>query len=68
MPRGKSVTPEDIAQWEVALDEGLSYKHVGEVFGFNKQTISQHLPGRGWTHEQMGAHSQLIQKFESLVG
>lgn len=68
MPRGKTITPEDIAQWEIALDEGMSYKHIGEMFGVHKETISKHLPGRGWTREQMGSFSQLVQRNASVLG
>ena len=64
----KTFTQEEIAAWGEALDEGLSYKHVGEVFGVHQETVSKYHPGRGWTRQQMGAHSQFVQRFERLVG
>lgn len=72
MPRGRKVTPEEVAEWGKALDEGLAFKHVAEVFGVNKDTVAKYLPGRGWTKKQAIEHSHEVKRFNrtklSLVG
>lgn len=54
------ITAEVIANWKAALDEGMGYKHVAEVFGVSRTTIMRHLPGRGWTHKQVSEHGTFM--------
>ncbi len=56
MPAGVQTTQEAIAEWSKALDEGMGYQHVAEVFKVSKKTVIKYLPGRGWTPEQIRAH------------
>ena len=44
----RELNPAFIALWESYLDEGMSAKHVGEIFGVAKTTVLRHYPGRGW--------------------
>ena len=65
------ITPEQVANWKAALDEGYSYKHVGELFGVPRATVARHLPGRGWTRKQISEHAALMRRHSgslSLVG
>jgi len=57
---GIRINPEYVALWESYLDEGLSYKHVAEVFGVGKETVRSYYPGRGWTHKQLSAHGTFM--------
>lgn len=50
--RGRAINPEYTALWESYLDEGMGYKHVGEMFGVSEWTVAKYYPGRGWTHAQ----------------
>lgn len=61
-------TAEELANWEAALDEGMGYKHVGEVFGVSRVTVAKYLPGRGWNRKQIGQHSQLLQRNRAVLG
>jgi len=52
----------EVEKWAKALDEGMGYRHVGEVFNVSPRTIAKHLPGRGWTREQIGEHAALMRR------
>lgn len=54
------ITPEVLANWEAALDEGYGYQHVAEMYGVHRDTIRKHLPGRGWTHKQATEHGTFM--------
>jgi response regulator of citrate/malate metabolism len=56
------VTPEVIAEWSKALDEGMSYQHIGEQFKVSKATVRKYLPGRGWTRKQITSHGVLVRQ------
>jgi uncharacterized protein YjcR len=66
--KGGTVTPEDIAQWEAALDEGYAYKHIGEMYGVHRETVRKHLPGRGWNRKQITEHGQVMRQFNQTKG
>lgn len=53
-------TPEELAEWGVALDEGYSVQHVAETFRVAKATVRKHFPGRGWTRKQIIEHAALV--------
>ena len=63
-PKGGS-EPYEVDKWAAALDEGMGYKHVGEIFNVSARTIRKHLPGRGWTPEQIREHAKAVRKFNS---
>lgn len=54
------VTPEMLANWEAALDEGYAYQHVSEMYSVDKAVVRKHFPGRGWTRAQIVAHGALV--------
>ena len=56
------VTEEDLAKWSEALDDGMGYKHVSEVYGVARSTLMRYLPGRGWTRKQISEHAALMRK------
>jgi uncharacterized protein YjcR len=64
-PKGGS-KPYDVYKWAEALDEGMGYKHVGEVFNVSARTIRKYLPGRGWTPEQIREHAALMRRSHAL--
>lgn len=52
--------PEAIAEWKKALEEGMGYKHVAEVFGVSTTVIRKYLPGMGWTPQQAREHGTFM--------
>lgn len=66
-PKPPKYSPEDIANWEAALNEGYGYKHVAEMYGVAEKTVSSHLPGRGWTNEQVREHAALMRSNKARV-
>jgi uncharacterized protein YjcR len=53
---GPQKSPEEVANWKAALEEGYGYQHVAEMYGVSKQTVRKYLPGMGWTPQQIRAH------------
>lgn len=62
----RTMNPEYIALWESYLDEGLSAKQVGEIFGVAKTTVLNHYPGRGWTPKQRLDYSMDVKRLNRL--
>ncbi len=56
----KPASPEALANWEAALDEGYGFQHIGEMYGVSKQTVAKYFPGRGWTPEQARSHGTFM--------
>lgn len=65
--KGTKLNPEYIALWESYLDEGLSVKHVAEIFAVSKDTVNKYYPGRGWTHEQVTAHGIAVRQYNQKM-
>lgn len=59
----KSLNPEFVALWESYLDEGLSAKHVAEIFGVHADTVRKYYPGRVWTVPQKLEYGLAIRNF-----
>lgn len=49
---GHQVNPAYIALWESYLDEGMSPKHVAEMFGVHPVTVRKYYPDKKWTMDQ----------------
>jgi hypothetical protein len=60
-------SPEDVANWSAALDEGYGYKHVGEMYGVPDDTVRRYLPGRGWTLDQIQLHGRVMRRLGTPV-
>ena len=63
------LNPDFVALWKPCLEEGMSYKHVAEMFGVSKGSVRNAYPGMGWTMEQaremgtfMKHHNQRMRK------
>lgn len=54
-------------QAEALLEEGLSYTAVAEITGVSSQTVSKHLPGRGWDGHTSGTYAVAVQKLNRLT-
>lgn len=61
------VTPDMLANWEAALDEGYAYQHVSEMYGVPKALVRKHFPGRGWTPEQIRAHGAAVKHLNAKL-
>lgn len=61
------VTPERIAEWSAALDDGMGYKHVAESFGVAITTVRKYLPGRGWTRKQVTEHGTFMKNHNAKM-
>lgn len=62
----KRMNPEFVALWEPYLDEGMSAKAVGEIFGVAHSTVARHYPGRGWSPEQKLEHSLSVRALNKI--
>lgn len=54
---GSTPPPVSAADLDTArrlLDEGASYCEVARTIGTTSSTVARHLPGRGWSPEQVG--------------
>jgi len=60
------VSPEALANWEAALDEGYAHKHVAEMYGVPRARVRKHFPGRGWTPKQISEHASLMRRSRGL--
>lgn len=68
-PKGgpkRMLNPEYVALWEPHLAEGLSAKHVGEIFGVSKESVLKYYPGRGWNAKQKIEHSIAVRALNRL--
>lgn len=48
-------TPDLQARAEALLDDGCSYRETARTLGVDHTTVRDHLPGRGWTRQQVGS-------------
>jgi hypothetical protein len=62
----RMLNPEFVALWESYLDEGLSAKAVGEIFGVPKESVLKYYPGRGWNAQQKLEHSIAIRTLNRI--
>lgn len=60
------VTPDMLANWEAALDEGYAYQHVSEMYSVPKALVRKHFPGRGWTREQIREHASAARQLSRV--
>ena len=60
------VTEEGKADMLALLDEGYSYRAVGEMTGHTEQTVAKHFPGRGYTPEQTAEAAVLARKANKI--
>lgn len=52
LAKPQPVTPEEVAQWEKMLDDGMSYREIRRTSGRGHSTIAKYLPGRGWSQDE----------------
>ncbi|MFA4083637.1 helix-turn-helix domain-containing protein [Mycobacteroides salmoniphilum] len=57
------MSPEELEQAQVMLDDGASYHEVGRSLGRSPGTIQRHFPGCSWTQDQITAHAVVMRKF-----
>lgn len=59
-PRAGEPTAEQIAEAERLLDDGASRAEVARTLGLGETTIRRRFPDRGWTPQQIAAHTAVI--------
>jgi transposase len=64
---GRQKSPEEVANWKAALEEGYSYQHVAEMYNVNRETVRRYLPGMGWNRKQISAHGALMRNANASV-
>ena len=67
VPPRRTFNPDFVALWKPYLDEGMSAKHVAEIFSTNEKMIHKYYPGRGWTHKQVVTHALVEKRAKSIV-
>ena len=63
---GRKINPDFVALWEPYLTEGMAVKHVAQIFGVHKATVSKYYPGRGWNREQILEHSHAVKALNKV--
>lgn len=58
----KTFNPDFVALWESYFDEGMSRKHVAEVFSVDQSSVEKYYPGRGWTPQQAREHGVFVRQ------
>lgn len=59
--------PEKLAKIEAMLDDGASYREVMRTLHVDDGTLRKYFPGRGWTQQQAGQFSVLIQRMGKVL-
>lgn len=71
MAKGVKPTTEELAKWDAALEEGMGFQHVAELYGVSKHTVAKYFPGKGWTKQQAREHGTFMKhhnaKMQKLV-
>lgn len=66
LPKPPLMTGDELEMARALLEDGWSYNETGRRLGRHAHTLSRHLPGYGWSHEDSGRYLRMVLDLRAL--